>query len=265
MNQGPIAELKSVSKVFEGSRGLFGPRQTFTAVSEVSFSLHPGEIVGLVGESGSGKTTVGKMIQGLIAPTSGKILLEGRDAETVSRKDRARVVQMIFQDPFASLNPKLSVEVMLEEALRQGLPEKETVSSAELDRRLDGLLDAVGLPGGIREEYPHQFSGGQRQRLGIARALAMNPRLIVADEPVSALDLSIQAQILNLLTDLNERLGVAYLLVTHDLSVVEQVAGRVLVMKEGRIEEEGPTGELFKNPKTDYARKLLEAAPVIPS
>ena len=263
MSPVPVVELRKVSKTFAVERGLFGSGGSVAAVSEISFSVAPGEIVGLVGESGSGKTTIGKMIQGLIEPTSGEIFLEGRDARSLGRRDRAKIVQMIFQDPFASLNPKLSVGVMLEEALRQG--SEKSPSGAELDRRLDELLDSVGLPAGIKRDYPHQFSGGQRQRLGIARSLAMRPRLIVADEPVSALDLSIQAQILNLLTELNERLNLAYVLVTHDLSVVEQVADRVLVLREGRMEEEGPTERIFREPRTEYTRRLLDAVPPVPA
>lgn len=253
----PLLEVKGLTKEFPVPRGLFQTKGTVSAVKEVSFSIDSGETTALVGESGSGKTTVGKLIQGLLGPTRGAILFEGRESGSISRVERARFVQMIFQDPFASLNPKMSVGSMLREAIRQAGP-----SGPEgLDHEAGRLLESVGLPANILHNYPHQFSGGQRQRLGIARAMATRPKLIVADEPVSALDVSIQAQILNLLADLKDQLGISYLLIAHDLSVVEQMADKVLVMRDGGIVENGTVREVFTAPRESYTKTLLAAVP----
>lgn len=255
MTQTPVLEVRNITKRFSVEHTILRTKGSVTAVDDVSFSVAPGEITALVGESGSGKTTVGKIIQGLSLPDSGTVYLSGRDASAMTRSERAAQTQMVFQDPFASLNPKLSVGAMLTEAVRQGRPESEDNQKAARD-----LLDSVGLSSGILNDYPHQFSGGQRQRLGIARALALHPKLLIADEPVSALDLSIQAQILNLILDLNESLNLSYLLITHDLAVVEQVADRVLVMREGKLEEQGSVDDVFNRPKTEYTKRLLSAA-----
>jgi peptide/nickel transport system ATP-binding protein/oligopeptide transport system ATP-binding protein len=255
-----LLEVRNLTKRFPVERGIFKTGGFVDAVKGVSFSIGSGETLALVGESGSGKSTVGKMIQGLIEPTSGGIFFEGRDAHSISRKERAHFVQMIFQDPFAFLNPKLSIGTMLREALKLS----ESASPIRgLGPEAQRLLSSVGLAENILENYPHQFSGGQRQRLGIARALAMGPRLIVADEPVSALDLSIQSQILNLLMDLKERFGMSYFLISHDLSVVEQTADRILVMREGAIVEEGTVEKVFGSPEKNYTKTLLDAVPRI--
>lgn len=255
-----LLEVKNCSKEFVVERGLFGRSRKLQAVQNVSFSIHPGEIVALVGESGSGKSTIGKMIQGLLEPTEGHIFFDGRDAKEMNHQEKAHWTQMIFQDPFASLNPKLSVGTILREALQSYVHLKKETGGVKISSQsIENLLKSVGLPPHIMNDYPHQFSGGQRQRLVIARALAMQPKLIIADEPVSALDLSIQAQILNLLTDLNQTLNVAYLLITHDLAIVEQLADRVLVIENGLIVEEGTTESIFSQPKEDYTKRLFSA------
>lgn len=254
----PLIEVKNLAKQFPIESGLFKTKGVVDAVKGVSFSIQPGEIVALVGESGSGKTTVGKMIQGLIPSTDGEILFDGENASNFSREKRARFVQTIFQDPYASLNPKLSVGFMLKESLDQSKAKIEN-----MDREIEELLISVGLPTNILHNYPHQFSGGQRQRLGIARALAMKPKLIAADEPVSALDLSVQAQILNLLMELKEKFSISYLLIAHDLSIVEHMADRVMVMHNGEIVEQGNVKEIFTAPKQSYTQTLLSAMPPI--
>lgn len=270
-----LIELKNIKKVFPIEKGMFNTSGSVLAVDNVSFSLQPGEIVSLVGESGSGKSTVGRIIQGLIPPTEGELFFQGEKASLFARKRRAHFVQTIFQDPFSSLNPKLSVGFTLREALEHsnsGDTFKSfgdtLLNSGELSKvspkltpelEIRKLLDATGLPPQAVNSYPHQFSGGQKQRIGIARALAMRPKLIVADEPVSSLDLSIQAQILNLLIDINKRFGISILLITHDLAVVEYCSNRVLVMKQGRIVEVGSVDEIFKSPKETYTQTLLSS------
>lgn len=262
-----VLEVKNLSKSFPVEAGLFKVKGFVEAVKNVSFRIGEGEIVALVGESGSGKTTVGKMVQGLIAPSSGEIFLSGENAKNMPRKKRAHLVQMVFQDPFASLHPKLSVGTMLSEAIHQswvmshesGVQNQKLKTQEPLLKTIESLLQSVGLPTNILKDYPHQFSGGQRQRLVIARALAMRPKLLIADEPVSALDVSIQAQILNLLLDLKEQYGISYLLIAHDLSLVEKIANRVLVMKNGRMIEEGETKIIFQNPAEPYTQSLLSA------
>lgn len=257
MNTAPVLEVKNLTKRFAIEKGVFKMGGFVDAVQGVSFSIQSGEVVALVGESGSGKSTVGKMIQGLIEPASGEIFLNGEDTRKMSRKKRAHFVQMIFQDLYASLNPKLSVKTMLEEAISQGEKSKEKSQSGKIE--LKDLLESVGLPTNILKNYPHQFSGGQKQRLGIARALAMKPKLIIADEPVSALDVSVQAQILNLLMDLKDQMGMSYLLIAHDLAVVERIADRILVLNEGKIVEEGFVEDIFNHAKEPYSIKLLSA------
>ena len=260
----PVLEVRGLSKTFPIRRGLFRSGGEVAAVRNVSFSVGARETVALVGGSGSGKTTVARCVLGLVEPTAGEIVLGGSASGALTARERAGKVQMIFQDPFASLNPKLSAGTMLEEAVRlgwreaDGRPRREDVRAGA--RR---LLESVGMPAEAMGNYPHQFSGGQRQRLGIARALAMKPYLIVADEPVSALDLSIQAQILNLLADLQNELGISYLLIAHDLSVVEHMADRVLILHGGALVEEGGVDAVFASPKSEAARALLRAAPVL--
>lgn len=258
----PLLEIKNLSKQFPIESGIFKTRGFLHAVQNVSFSMHPGEIIGLVGESGSGKTTIGKMIQGLIEPTGGEILIEGTNVKNLARKERAEFVQMIFQDPFASLNPKLCVGTILSEAVQHhAYSNRQKITKEETVEIVKNLLKSVGMPDHILHDYPHQFSGGQRQRLMIARSLAMKPKLLIADEPVSALDLSIQAQILNLLTELNEKLNIAILLITHDLSIVEYLADRILVAQNGKIVEEGTTEKIFESPQELYTQKLFSAIP----
>ena len=255
-----MLEVKGLSKRFPIEGGFFQVKGFVRAAQDISFAVAENEIVALVGESGSGKSTVAKMIQGLIEPTSGDIIFEEKNATTVSRRTRAQTVQMIFQDPYASLNPKLSVGTMLEEALSISDIDVTPNESSLPKLSASELLKRVGLATNILHDYPHQFSGGQRQRLGIARALAARPKLVICDEPVSALDLSVQAQILNLLTDLKEEFGISYLLISHDLSIVEHMADRILIMQSGRIVEEGNVKDVFENPKQAYSQKLLSSA-----
>ena len=231
------------------------------AVDDVSFTVEEGTTVGLVGESGSGKSTIGKTLLKLTEATAGKVLYNGRDilplAESAFRPLR-RQMQMIFQDPFGSLNPRHSVGAIIGEAMEIHFPER---SREERRERVAALLRQVGLQPEMAARHPHEFSGGQRQRIGIARALAVEPRFIVCDEPVSALDVSVQAQIVNLLQDLQEELGLSYLFIAHDLAVVEHISDHVLVMYRGKIVESAPASEIYANPQHEYTRKLLAAVP----
>jgi len=233
------------------------------AVSDVSFEISPGETVGLVGESGSGKSTVARTVIGLIKPDAGLIEFEGRDITRLSPAQLKSVrgdMQMVFQDPYASLNPRLTVRDLIAEGWRvhPGVTPRKDWTSAVRD-----LMDRVGLNPDYADRYPHQFSGGQRQRIGIARALALKPKLIICDEAVSALDVSVQAQVLNLLDDLQRDLGLAYLFISHDLSVIEHICDRVLVLDKGVVVEEGTARELFEHPRDEYTRALLAAVPVV--
>ncbi len=233
------------------------------AVDDVSFSIEPGSTVGLVGESGSGKTTVGRTLLRLTPATSGKVLHEGRDLLQLSpgefRPLRKRF-QMIFQDPFASLNPRMTVFGIIGEALEIHFP---AMSRTDRRDRVAELLRRTGLPAEAMDRYPHEFSGGQRQRIGIARALAVEPEFIVCDEPVSALDVSVQAQIVNLLQDLQEQFGIAYLFIAHDLAVVEHISDHVVVMHRGRVVESAPAEQIYADPQHEYTRQLLRAVPAL--
>jgi peptide/nickel transport system ATP-binding protein len=261
-----LLDVRGLKKYFPIRRGLLQKTVCLVkAVDDVSFFLNQGETLSLVGESGCGKTTTARCILRAITPTAGQVLLldDGKvlDVATVPKSRLAslrRQMQMIFQDPFSSLNPRLTLlDIVGETLLVNGI-----ARGRALDDEVSRLMQQVGLEPAWRERYPHAFSGGQRQRIGIARALALNPRLVVADEPVSALDVSVQAQILNLLLELQERLGLTYLFVAHDLSVVKHISERVAVMYVGRIVETAPTEELFASPKHPYTEALLSAVPI---
>ncbi len=258
----PILEVRDLCVHFPvRRRGFLAPPVSVRAVEGVSLALRPGETLALVGESGCGKTTLGRAIGLLTRPTAGTVWFEGREVATHRRglKPVRRRVQMIFQDPYGSLNPRLPVGAIIGEPLsihRLG-------SRRERRARVEEVTEAVGLSPSDLERYPHQFSGGQRQRIAIARALAAEPGVVVADEPMSALDVSIQSQVLNLLADLQETHGLTYLLISHDLAVVRHLAERVAVMYLGRVVEQAPTGVFFEDPRHPYARALLAAAPVL--
>jgi len=259
----PILELKEVRTDFPARRGRLFRRNTgrLRAVDGVSLALHRGEVLGLVGESGSGKSTLARTILQLVPATGGTVVLEGRTltaaAPPVIRAAR-RSLQMVFQDPYASLNPRLSVFAALAEPLRV----HRVCPAAEIPGRVARLLEMVGLAPRLARKYPHEFSGGQRQRIAVARALALEPKVVIADEPVSALDVSIQAQILNLLADLVRRLGLSMIFIAHDLSVVKHIADRVAVMYLGRIVELGAAADVIERPHHPYTRALVSAIPV---
>jgi len=250
-------------KVWFPVRGGILHRRTgdIRAVDGVSFTVEPGETVGLVGESGSGKTTVGRAIVKLIPATGGRVIFDGRDILPLSEREfrpLRRQMQMIFQDPFGSLNPRMDIASIVGEAIEIHFPK---LSAAERRERVAGLLRQVGLQPDMMRRYPHEFSGGQRQRIGIARALAVEPRFIVCDEAVSALDVSVQAQIVNLLQDLQNELGIAYLFIGHDLAVVEHISDRVLVMHRGQIVEAASAEDIYSSPRHEYTKSLLAAVP----
>jgi oligopeptide transport system ATP-binding protein len=259
----PLLRVKDLTKNFDMGGGLLSrERRVVHAVDGVSFEIGRAETLGLVGESGSGKSTTGRCVLRLIEPTAGEIWFGEHDVVRMD-SDRLRAlrrdVQIIFQDPFASLNPRMTVGAIIGEALTiHGLAK----TRAEFTARVVDLLEIVGLQADHMRRYPHEFSGGQRQRIGIARALAVEPKLIVCDEPVSALDVSIQAQVINLLEDLQQKFGIAYLFIAHDLSVVEHVSGRVAVMYLGRIVEIASARDLYASPRHPYTEALLSAVPV---
>lgn len=254
-----VSELRR--HYYARSRRLFTPRRTIRAVDGVSFDLYEGETLGLVGESGSGKSTMGRQLVGLERPTAGSIHYRGHVLSRLDAREMAPIrtdLQMIFQDAYASLNPRKPIfDILAAPLLYHRLETRETV-----ERRVDELLAMVGLAANAKARYPHEFSGGQRQRLGIARAISVNPRVIVCDEPVSALDVSIQAQILNLLLDLQDGLGLTYLFIGHGLSVVNYMSDRIAVMYLGKIVELAPAAELFRQPLHPYTRALIAAAPI---
>jgi oligopeptide transport system ATP-binding protein len=258
---GPLLRAERLVKHFPVRTGLFGrARGAIQAVDDISFELYAGETLALVGESGCGKSTAGKLLLRLLEPTSGAVLFQGKDIlglEERQMRSLRREMQIIFQDPYGSLNPRMTVGDMLEEPLRlHGL------HTGRERERTQELLGLVGLAPDHARRYPHEFSGGQRQRIGIARALAVEPRLIVCDEPVSALDVSIQAQVINLLQDLQRQFGLAYVFIAHDLAVVKHIATRVAVMYLGKIVELADKRELFAQPRHPYTRALLSAIPV---
>jgi len=262
-NDGLILRVQNLKKYFPVERGIFRRVVDYVrAVDDISFDIRKGEIFALVGESGCGKTTTAKLVVRLLEPTDGKISFYGKDVSLMGRRELSQKIQIIFQDPFASLNPRLTIGTIVREAVRQRWEASgEKVKTKELRQEIEELLVQVGLPGDILDDYPHQFSGGQRQRIGIARALAMRPELIVADEPVSSLDISVQAQILNLLLDLRDSLGLSYLLIAHDLNVVRFLSDRVTVMYQGKIVEAGSVDAVYNSPQHFYTKRLLEAIP----
>ncbi|WP_291320655.1 ATP-binding cassette domain-containing protein [Desulfonatronospira sp.] len=257
-----LLQVRNLKVYFPVHGGLFRRiRGYMRAVDDVSFSVPPGSTVGLVGESGSGKTTIGRSLVRLIQPTAGEIIYSGREIGGLSKRDfffYRKKMQMIFQDPFNSLNPRMSVEKILTEPLGIHFPR---MSADERHMRCYRLMELVGLKPDQLRRYPHEFSGGQRQRIGIARALAVEPEFIICDEPVSALDVSVQATIVNLLQDLQEELGLTYLFIAHDLAVVEHISDYVLVMHQGKIVEQASAEDIYSAPQHPYTRQLLEAIP----
>lgn len=258
----PYVQVRGLEKRFAVRSGVLRRGgKVVHALNGVSFDIPLGETLGLVGESGCGKSTTARLLVGLSHPSAGEITLGGRRLDGLSGKemrDLRRDFQLIFQDPFGSLDPRMKVRRLIAEPMRVN----SDLTKAERDARVDQLLEQVGLSAAHADRFPHEFSGGQRQRIGIARALALSPKLIVCDEPVSALDVSIQAQIVNLLKGLQRDLGLAYLFVSHDLAIVSQIAHRVAVMYLGRIVEIAPTAQLFRAPLHPYTRALIDAVPV---
>ncbi len=257
-----LIEVRGLKKYFPIKRGLFGRTVgNVRAVDDVSFSIRRGETLGLVGESGCGKTTTGRSILRLVEPTAGSVKFEGREVTTMKAgemREIRRQMQIIFQDPYSSLNPRITIGNMLAEIIRF---HKLRKTDREVNDRVSELLERVGLRPEYARRYPHEFSGGQRQRIGIARALSVEPKFIVCDEPVSALDVSIQSQVINLLEELQRELGLTYLFIAHDLSVVEHISDRVAVMYLGEIVELADARELYANPKHPYTEALLSAVP----
>jgi peptide/nickel transport system ATP-binding protein/oligopeptide transport system ATP-binding protein len=258
----PLLSVRDLKVHFPVKGGVFQRTvDLIKAVDGISFDVPRGETVGLVGESGSGKTTTGRAIARLVPITAGSVHYEERDLATLSRRDffaYRKKIQVIFQDPFGSLNPRMTIYSIIAEPLDIHFKDW---SKSQKQARVADLLEKVGLTAEFMQRYPHQFSGGQRQRIGIARALAVEPDFIVCDEPVSALDVSVQAQIINLLQDLQDELGLTYLFIAHDLAVVEHISDQVLVMTEGKIVEQASAAEIYSNPQHPYTVKLLEAVP----
>jgi len=256
----PLVEVRRLAKFFRRKRGLGRPTEVLRAVDEVSFAIDEGETFGLVGESGSGKTTTARCMLRLLEPTSGDVLFRGENLLSFTRERMRRArrdMQIVFQDPYSSLNPRMRARQIVEEPLiihRVG-------TRAERQDRVAALFTLVGLDPQHLERLPHEFSGGQRQRIGLARALALSPSLVIADEPVSALDVSVQAQVINLLVDLQQQLKLTYLLIAHDLRLIEHVSDRVAVMYRGRIVEMAPKATIFSSPHHPYTRALLSAIP----
>ncbi len=252
----PLVRVENMSKYFH-----VGKNATLKAVNNVSFNIYAGETVGLVGESGCGKSTTGRCIVKLDPPTAGHVYFEGKDIYQQTREEHKKFtseVQMIFQNPYSSLNPRMTVKDIVGEGIRL----HEKCNDKELDAKVEALLNRVGLGKDHMSRFSHEFSGGQRQRIGIALALSVNPKFIVCDEPISALDVSIQAQVLNMLNNLQEELGLTYLFIAHDLSVVKYISDRVIVMYLGNIVEQAPADELYANPLHPYTKALLSSIPI---
>ena len=259
-----ILEVQNLAKRYQLSRGLFGKPASIDAVQDVGFSLHRGETLAIVGESGSGKSSIARLLMRIGEASGGRALFHGRDILTMGRSELSalrRKIQMIFQDPYSSLNPSMQIEEIVAEPWRI---HRDMVPPREIRGRVRDLLEQVGMDAEHLDRFPHEFSGGQRQRIAIARALAASPELIICDEAVSALDVSVQGQVTRLLKDLQERTGIAYIFISHDLEVVRQIAHRVLVMKAGRVVEAGTVDQIFEAPSHPYTRALLKATPQIP-
>jgi len=255
---GPVVIARNLTKHYHTKGGLFGQDQVVKALSEASFSLEAGKTLAVVGESGCGKSTLARLVTMIEAPTSGTFSIDGTEAEPHHYARLRTSVQIVFQDPYGSLNPRQRVGAILEEPLKINRPD---INAAERTRLAREMLRMVGLRAEQYDRYPHMFSGGQRQRIAVARALMLEPKVLVLDEPVSALDLSIQSQILNLLVDMQDRLGLAYLFISHDLSVVRHMANDVIVMYLGRPVEVGPKEMVFARPRHPYTKALLSATP----
>jgi ABC-type glutathione transport system ATPase component len=260
----PLLEVRNLTKVFQLGESIFGggAKGEVRAVDDVSLDIQSGETLGVVGESGSGKSTLGRLILRLVEPTAGKIVFEGHNllaASNSAMRSLRRDMQIIFQDPFGSLDPRMRVEDVISEPLIV----HERMSAAARSTRVAELLRAVGLDASAMRRFPHEFSGGQRQRIGIARALALRPKFIVADEPVSALDVSVGAQIVNLMAQLQGEFGLTYLFISHSMPVVRYLATRIAVMYRGKIVEVGPTEQITERPQHAYTRSLLEATPEV--
>jgi peptide/nickel transport system ATP-binding protein len=261
-----LLEIRNLAKIYPAGASLFGAStgRTVRAVDDISLDIHSGETLGLVGESGSGKSTLGRLVLRLIEPTSGSIRLNGRDLLAAGHEEMRRSrrdLQIIFQDPFASLDPRFRVEDIIAEPLL--IHERHSMTTSARHSRVAELLRAVGLDESARQRFPHEFSGGQRQRMGIARALALRPKFIVADEPVSALDVSVGAQIVNLLAQLQREFGLTYLFISHSMPVVRYLATRIAVMYRGKIVEVGTAEQITERPEHAYTRSLLEATPEV--
>lgn len=254
--QTPLIETRDLKKYFKTSKGMLH------AVDDINMKIEKGTTLGVVGESGCGKSTLGRVVLGLIGATSGEILYKGRDTVKFSKREMKglrKEMQIIFQDPYASLNPRMSVSEIIAEPLRvNGILR----TRREIDRRVRELMDTVGIASRLAYAYPHELDGGRRQRVGIARALSVNPEFIVCDEPVSSLDVSIQAQILNLMMDFQKDMGLTYMFITHDLSVVKHISDEIMVMYLGQCVERAPSKELFSQPKHPYTQALLKAVPI---
>lgn len=259
-----ILSVKGVSKVFSVGSGIFGSStKKVNALSRISFGLRKNSCLGIAGESGSGKSTIARIIMRILKQDTGDISFEGRDIDSIDRKEYARLVQMVFQDPYNSLNPKLSVGELITEALKVsnrelGLGKKALTEKAKV------MLHTVGLATNILNDYPHQFSGGQKQRIALARALSLNPRVLIADEILSALDVSIQSQMLNLLFDLKEKFEISYIFITHDIAVMSAISDSVIILKDGKIVEEGNTSDVLDKPRMEYTKNLIASLPRVP-